>query len=639
MNSRSKVNRFHKRWQGLAVSKVMATACVLVGLLIAPAAATAGWLPAVDLSEKREFGFDEQPQIAVDASGGALAVWPQLKSDYVIQASTKIAGSSWGPTVDISPPGEESIEPRVAMNAAGHAVAVWVHLSSQRIVKASSRTPQGNWGPAEQISVPGYSASYVDVAIDPVGNAVAIWTQYDDTSDYVIEAATRSLGGKWTPPVELSETGHNAWSPQVAIGPLGHTVAVWHRWNDAGDTIVQTAEKDPGEAWSETEDLSLGGAQAVLPVVAISDERTVVVWERNQIVEAAARAAGGTWQKPVKVSGPGSGVPAVGMDSDGNAVAVWSFEPKIGYADAELASLPVGAKTWTKPITLSERLAGEWAQPKIAVDPAGRATALWTAWDGTARVIEAVSGTVRGGWGNPVVISPPSSWSRYAQIAMDSAGNAAAVWRAAEPPTMQAAFLDVTNPELSSVSIPSPAQAGRPISFAASPFDAWSPTDAVSWSFGDSSTAVGPSVFHSFQEAGQFHVTVTAADAAGHSTSASAMVDVTPALSISDPRVTVRNGRASLKLHCPGTATCHGSARLASRERFRRDRLRWSPIGKTVFELPAGTQMTVTIKLNLRGRNLVSAARKRGLRVKLMGDAVESQIVVLKQITSRPNRR
>jgi PKD domain len=618
----------------------MATACVLVGLLIAPAAATAGWLPAVDLSKKREFGFDEQPQIAVDASGGALAVWPQLKSHYVIQASTKIAGGTWGPLVDISPPGEESIEPRVAMNAAGHAIAVWIHLASQRTVKTSSRTPQGNWGPAEQISIPGHSASYVDVAIDPAGNAVAIWTQYGNTSDYIIEATTRSPGGQWTPPVKLSEGGHNAWSPQVAIDSSGHTVAVWHRWNDAGDTIVQVAEKDPGEAWSETEDLSLGGAQAVLPMVAISDERTVVVWERNQIVEAAAKAAGGNWQKPVKVSGPGSGVPAVGMDSDGNAVTVWNSEPEIGYADAELASLPVGGKTWTKPITLSERLAGEWGQPKIAVDPAGRAMAIWTAWDGTARVVEAVSGTVRGGWENPVTISPPGSWSRYAQIAMDSAGNAAAVWRAADPPTMQAALFDVTKPELSSVSIPSSARAGRPISFAASPFDAWSPTEAVNWSFGDSSTAAGPSVVHSFQEAGQFHVTVTATDAAGHSTTASAMVDVTPALATSDPVISVRNGRAHLRLHCPGTAVCHGSARLASLVRVRRDRLRWSPIGKTVFEIPAEAQVTVTIKLNRKGRKLVSAARKGvRLRAKLMGNAVEPRIVVLKPIASRPYRR
>jgi hypothetical protein len=617
----------------------VATACVLAGLLIVPTVATAGWLPAVDISAEDEFGFDQVPQIAVGASGDAVAVWPQLRGHYVVQASSKTAGGTWGPPVDVSPSGEESREPQVAMNAAGHAVAVWAHRGSQVTIKAASRTPQGSWGPAEEVSPPGQDAGYLDVAIDPVGNAVAIWTRMNNTSSYVIEAATKSPGAQWTPPIELSEAGNNAWSPQLAVDSSGHTVAVWYRWNDGGDTIVQAAEKDPGEAWSEAVDLSLEGAKAILPAVAISAERAVVVWERNQVVEAAAKVSGADWQEPVEISGPGSGEPAVGMDSDGNALAVWNFESEVGLGDAELASLPVGGETWTEPITLSERLAGEGAAPKVAVDPAGRAMAIWTAWDGTARVVEAASGTVGGSWGSPVTVSPPGSWAHRAQIAMDSAGNAAAVWRAADPLTMQAALFDVTKPELSSVSIPSLARAGRPISFAVSPFDAWSPINPVSWTFGDASTAKGPSVVHSFQGAGQFPVTVTATDAAGYSTTASAKVNVTPALAISDRVVTVRKGRARLKLHCPGTAVCHGSARLTRRSVGKKGRGRSRLIGETEFAIPAEARMTVVVKLKPKGLNLFSAARKKGLRARLTGDAVESRTVVLKPVAPRPHRR
>jgi hypothetical protein len=221
---------------------------------------------------------------------------------------------------------------------------------------------------------------------------------------------------------------------------------------------------------------------------------------------------------------------------------------------------------------------------------------------------------------------------------MDSAGNAAAVWRAATPLTMQAATFDVTKPELSSVSVPSVSRAGRPMSFAASPFDAWSPINPVTWDFGDASSAIGPSVVHSFQEAGQFHVAVMATDAAGNSTTASALVNVTPALATSDRVVTVRNGKARLTLHCLGTAVCHGSASL-TRTVSKKGQGRPRSIGKTEFAIPAETQMAVTTKLGQKVLNLLLAARKNRLRARLTGDAVEPRTVVLKLAVRRPSRR
>ena len=125
---------------GVAIKAVVA-ACVLVGLLVPPPVATAGWLPAVDISAEGELGFDQMPQVAVGASGDAVAVWPQREGHYVIQASTKNAGGTWDPPVDISPPGEESIAPQVAMNASGHAVAIWTRWGGT--IKGANRTPQG----------------------------------------------------------------------------------------------------------------------------------------------------------------------------------------------------------------------------------------------------------------------------------------------------------------------------------------------------------------------------------------------------------------------------------------------------------------------------------------------------------------
>lgn len=625
----------------------MALACVFVGLLIAPPVATAGWLPAVDLSAPGEYTFGQAPQVAVDGSGGALAVWPQLRGEYVVQASSKAPGGTWGPPVNISPRG--SIEPSVAMNATGHAVAAWVRRYSQITIQAASRSPEGKWGASDDLTVPAYGdAGSVDVAIDPAGNAVAIWTRMGKTSSYLIEAATRPLGGQWTPPVELTEPGNNAWSPKLAVAPSGRVVAVWSRWNDAGDTIIQVAEKNAGEGWSETEDLSPGGFRSYLPDVKVGAGKTVVVWgseeddevDGDELIEAAVKEAGEPWEEPEEISELGSRFAVLGMDSQGNALAVWPSESEDGKTP-EASTLPVGGN-WTNSVPLAGPQLVDALEPELAVDPAGRAMVTWKAWNGVHPTIEAITGTVGGAWGVPATISPPDAWSSNPQIAIDSVGNAAAVWKASTKSdwTTQAAVFDATKPELGSVSMPSLGRAGRPISFAASPFDAWSPLSSVTWTFGDGSTAAGPSAVHSFKQAGQFPITVTATDAAGHSTTASGLIDVTPALAISNRLVKVSQGRARLELRCPGTAICQGSAKLTRRMASKKGRRRSRVIANFNFSIPADTRKIVSAKLKPRVLKLLRGTSRKGLRARLTGDAVERRTVVLKRaIDPKPKRR
>jgi hypothetical protein len=598
--------------------------------MIAPAAANAGWLPPVDLSKESEFGFNQEPQIAVDASGGAVAVWPQLQGHYLIQASTKAPGGTWEPPVEISPSGKESREPQVAMNDSGQAIAVWAQRTERATIMAASRTAQGGWGPAEELAAPGGDSGDLDVAIDPDGYAVAIWTKLQNfPSDYLIEAATRSPAGQWGSAVPLSELGQNAWGPKLAITPSGRAIATWYRWNGEGDTIVQVAEKEPGSAWSEPENLSAPGAKAFAPDVGIGAGRAVVIWQRDEVVEASVKEGNGAWQPSGKISGPESQEPAIGIDAQGNALAIWSSGPEYGWRNAEVASLQPG-ETWTESTILSERLPAEGAQPHVAVDPQGQAVAIWTAGGTSGPVVEAASGTTEGDWESPDTISSSTAWARNAHVAMDSAGNAAAIWRAATPRTMQAAIFDETNPKLSAVSIPLAGRAGHPISFAASPFDAWSPINSTDWTFGDGSTATGSSVVHSFQEAGHFPVTVTTTDAAGHSSTASAQVVVAPALATPRRVAKVRHGKAHLKLRCLGTAPCHGNAELSWQTSGQRGPRHWRSIGGTTFAIPAETEITVSIKLKLRTLIRLVASHKKGLSIRLTGDAVEPRAVTLK---------
>jgi len=605
---------------------------------LAPPFAGAAWLPATDLSAENEFGaselaFEQEPKIAVGAPGDAVAVWPQLNGRFTVQAASKLPGQSWGAAVNLSRSGEEANKPQVAMNAAGQAVAVWVSLGSKAIVRARRRSADGSWGPVEELSLPGEDLRSLDVGIDSAGRAVAVWSRLDQSgpSTYFVEAATSTSDGEWGPPVKLTPPERDAFRPKLSVDHGGHIIVVWYGYNGSGDLIAQASEKDPGGPWSEPQDLSEPGADAWFPAVASVAGETVVVWQREEIIEAAIRKAGGSWQPPEKISGPGSGEPAIAMDGTGRALAIWSTDTYQG-PNAEVATLAPGG-SWSSPLTISQSLSEEAPHPQVAVSPEGRELAVWTGSDGKRRGIEAASGDIGGGWEAPVMISPVGRESQRVDLDMDESGNAAAVWRAGEPRTFQGAIFDVTKPELASISIPPSARAGRPVSFAASPFDAWTSIGPLDWTFGDGSGATGSTVTHSFPQAGKYEVGVRATDAAGHLTSAMGLVNVTPALAVSNRIVIVKNSKARLELHCPGSAVCHGNAVLARKlSKMRHARPR--SIARTRFSIPPGTKKTVTAVLSRKGKNLLSTATRSGICARLDGYGIKARTVLLK-----PRRR
>src|ERR1700742_1222698 len=93
--------------------------CVAIGLLFVPTlAAAARWIPPADLSTQSEFTpFGPRPEIAMDAAGGAIAVWPQLEGFENVQAASMSPAGIWGPPVDLAPSVYDQDAPQVAMNA------------------------------------------------------------------------------------------------------------------------------------------------------------------------------------------------------------------------------------------------------------------------------------------------------------------------------------------------------------------------------------------------------------------------------------------------------------------------------------------------------------------------------------------
>jgi hypothetical protein len=551
----------------------------LAPLFVPTLAAAATWIPPVDLATPSEFSvWGPRPEIAISGGGGGVAIWPQLQGLGTLEAANMSLTGTWGPPVELAPNewGQRE-EPELAMNEAGEAVAVWKQFEQSTIV-ARVRTPSGEWGSQETLSPEGSPYGEVDVAVGPAGEAVAAWSQiprFGSNSEYRIESSFRPAGGHWEPAVTLSDPEHESYSPQVAIAPTGRIVVAFYGYLDSPEThpTVQVAEKQGGQ-WSPPQALS-GAPNAAFPKVEASTAGTTVIWQSREVeseerwIEAASRTTGGEWGHPVELSGPESFGPEIGVDAAGTAIAIWtSFYGKEGdYVEG--STLPVGGH-WSEPTAISGRVGlPEPYGARLAVAPNGHTLAAWSVWRESERFVEGASG-LDGEWEEPTTLSATGAWAVRPAVALDGQGDGAVAWWAANP----------TLPQATEFVTPRPG-AGEPV--------------------------------HSNSQ-----------------TSRSKRRRATVG------RIAlVRNGKAYLELRCPGALACKGDLRLIAQPTGANGKAICVSAPSVDFAIPAGRKKIIAVRLNRKGRHLVSVAGKSGIHVWLRGNHVQGRALLLSPATGQ----
>ena len=210
----------------------------------------------------------------------------------------------------------------------------------------------------------------------------------------------------WSPPVQLP----GACGAALAVNAAGTEVAA----GSDSTNSVQACTSADGQTWSAP--VTLG--QGYHPAVAIApDGRAVAVWTASGVL-ASVRPPGGQWGPAVTVATVGAYRDlVVGIDGSGNAIAAWMT----GGNAVETASLPAGARKWTKVTTLAAR--GQAVD--LAVNATGAAIITWA----TRAATVADSGTVLGGFGTPVTLGPPPGYPiGHTRVVLNGQGEAAAAW-------------------------------------------------------------------------------------------------------------------------------------------------------------------------------------------------------------------
>jgi hypothetical protein len=143
--------------------------------------ATGMWSSATDLSAPGANA--EVSNVAADSAGNAIAIWRRASgSTYVIQTARFDAGSaSWRTPVDLTAPtGLPYPLPQIKLDASGNAIALWAHsqigLGIQ--IQASRYTATSNqWSALVALSAAGEAAGNPDFGFDAAGNGTAVWFQ------------------------------------------------------------------------------------------------------------------------------------------------------------------------------------------------------------------------------------------------------------------------------------------------------------------------------------------------------------------------------------------------------------------------------------------------------------------------------
>lgn len=296
--------------------------------------------------ESNDAGDASRPEVAVDPQGNAVVVWQQASGpqdddedqSIGIWSNRFIAGESWGEPVPVDDSVMTLLAPQVAIDGNGNAIAVWerVDEDNRSDIVSKHQTPTGDWTGEQRVERDDSGNAWLpQVASDAEGNAIAVWQQQVDGERFDIWANRYTPGEGWlvAQRIETEDAG-DAVRPQVAMDADGNAVAVWSQLGGDRQGIWSNRYVVDRGWGSATPIAPTGLGESRSPQVASDPAgNAVAVWVqfdgRQDSVWSNRYTANSHWGEPEPIEFDDdfrAQGPQVAMDSDGDAVAVWSQE-------------------------------------------------------------------------------------------------------------------------------------------------------------------------------------------------------------------------------------------------------------------------------------------------------------------------
>ncbi|HEX7292102.1 MAG TPA: PKD domain-containing protein [Conexibacter sp.] len=311
---------------------------------------------------------DDAPRVAFGPSGEALLAWNDTAAGYVATVALRVPGEAFSAEERLSDPSTPGGGARPAIDAAGDAIVAWTaDVGSDQVVQAAIHPAGENWwSDPIPLSEPAPHVGPPEIASAGDGTTTVVWSQSVDGIRSTIQGATRPHGGAFGRPIDLSALSQGPTSPQIAGGADGTTIVTWshadgHAWT------VQASTRSPGGAFGNPVDLSVPASDQQSPYVAVGDTGDALVawhrWDgRRSLAEVAAydasppRIEGVTVPATARV-GQAAHMAVAAADISSPVTTTWSF------GDGSVAEGPNVVHAYQQP--------GSYEVRVVATDTAG----------------------------------------------------------------------------------------------------------------------------------------------------------------------------------------------------------------------------------------------------------------------------
>jgi hypothetical protein len=336
----------------------------------------------------------------------------------------------------------------VAISSAGTGLVVWTEMvAGGAALRARLMTGSG-----AVATLSSTDASAPRVAYDGAGNAVVVWVQGGNSRSEIWSSRFTAGSQQWAAARRVSDADALALAsqPDIAVDATGNALVVWTQGNANhfdGWSAQYSAANDTWSAPALVTDginsaygLRVASNAAGAGHMAWKQERAAGFAGSAQPVDIWARSASTTGARgtSARLNTNAAGVSAAAyvigplaldVNAQGSAAVLWSQRAQPSLPLVVQAAMHTASSGWQAAAAISPSGTDDCYAPQVALDSAGNAMAVWQqqtdfgAYGGSNRF---AAGT---GWGSAYVFVDARDGDTYApSMAMDAAGNVTLVW-------------------------------------------------------------------------------------------------------------------------------------------------------------------------------------------------------------------
>lgn len=337
-------------------------------------------------------------------------------------------------------------DPRIDVDRAGNAVMLFKNTNQNDLRVRRYSAASQTWSSITVLDTLPYSSTSPDIKLSASGIAIAVWVHNTGLGGVIQAASYNPTTLSWTSNINLSVPSATFdFEPHVAINDNGDGIAVWNHYQDNNTTLIQAARFNGAtKTWQGfPTNLTFGNESFDSRVGIDNNGNAIAIWTHSPfgtggstyIESSAYDPVTNTWSNPVIISGhpDHATLPDLSVTSNGDAMAVWIDDTGNNQHILRANKYSGSTKTW-KTIEYDIDLINSNLTPvKVAMSNVG--TAIIVDSDQVTGVsglyyIEAYHYDPNSDLWDvaPKILAQTTFSGASTRVAMDGSGNGVAIW-------------------------------------------------------------------------------------------------------------------------------------------------------------------------------------------------------------------